>query len=40
MEIKCKKCDDIIECDDDVISVTCGICSMIDIHEEIEELVA
>ena len=37
MEIKCKKCDEIVNCDDDVVSATCGFCSMIDLYEEVEE---
>ena len=32
IELTCKKCDDVtIACDEDVVSVTCGLCSMIDV---------
>ena len=31
--LTCKKCNDVtIECDEGVVSVTCGLCSMADIH--------
>ena len=32
INLTCKKCDDVtIACDEDVVSVTCSMCSMIDI---------
>jgi len=35
VELTCKKCDDVtIACDEDVVSVTCGLCSMIDLKVE------
>ena len=33
VELTCKKCDDVtIACDEGVVSVTCGLCSMIDVE--------
>ena len=33
VELTCKKCDDVtIACDEGVVSVTCGLCSMIDLE--------
>ena len=33
IELTCKKCDDVtIACDEDVVSVTCGLCSMVDLE--------
>ena len=33
IDLTCKKCDDVtIACDEDVVSVTCGLCSMIDVE--------
>ena len=34
IELMCKKCDDVVACDEDVVSVTCGLCSMIDVEVE------
>ena len=32
IELTCKKCDDVtIACDEGGVSVTCGLCSMIDV---------
>ena len=36
IELTCKKCDDVtIKCDEDVVAVTCGICSMTDLIEKL-----
>ena len=33
IELTCKKCDDVtIACDEGVVSVTCGLCSMVDLE--------
>ena len=33
IELTCKICDDVtIKCDEDVVSVTCSMCSMIDVE--------
>ena len=38
IELKCKKCNgETIKCDLDVISVTCGTCSMKDLIDGIEK---
>ena len=38
IELTCKKCDDVtIACDEGVVSVTCGLCSMIDLEVEWDE---
>ena len=29
--LMCKKCDDVVTCDEDTIAVTCSMCSMIDV---------
>ena len=35
IELMCKKCEDVtIACDEGVVSVTCGLCSMIDLEVE------
>ena len=35
-DLTCKKCDDVtIACDDDVVSVTCSYCSMLDVVNEL-----
>ena len=37
--LTCKICDDVtIACDEGVVSVTCGLCSMADIREELLEV--
>ena len=37
IELKCKKCnDDAIKCDEDVVAVTCGICSMTDLIDKLD----
>jgi len=39
INLTCKKCDDVtIACDEDVVSVTCSMCSMIDIDVELLEV--
>ena len=36
IELTCKKCDDVTSlCDDDVVSVTCSMCSMVDVKMEV-----
>ena len=36
IELKCKKCnDETIKCDDDVVAVTCGTCSMTDLIDHL-----
>ena len=40
IELTCKICDDVtIKCDEDVVSVTCGTCSMVDVRDELLEVV-
>ena len=37
IELTCKKCDDVtMTCDEGVVSVTCGLCSMADVRNEME----
>ena len=37
VELTCKVCDDTtVACDEDVVSVTCGTCSMVDVRNELE----
>jgi len=37
--LTCKKCDDVtIMCDEDVVSVTCSMCCMIDLNVELLEV--
>ena len=37
IELTCKICDDVtIACDEGVVSVTCGLCSMADVRNELE----
>ena len=37
IELTCKKCDDTkVSCDEDVVSVTCGICSMTDLIDKLD----
>ena len=33
IELMCKKCDDVVTCDEETIAVTCSMCSMIDLME-------
>ena len=33
IELMCKKCDDVVACDEDTIAVTCSMCSMMDLME-------
>ena len=36
IDLTCKVCDDVtIACDEDVVSVTCGLCSMVDVKMEV-----
>ena len=36
IELKCKKCnDETIKCDEGVVSVTCGTCSMADLIDHL-----
>ena len=40
IELTCKICDDVtIKCDEGVVSVTCGTCSMVDVRDELLEVV-
>ena len=32
IELMCKKCDDVVACDEGTIAVTCSMCSMIDVE--------
>ena len=37
IELTCKKCDDVtIKCDEDVVAVTCGTCSMTDLIDKLD----
>ena len=37
IELTCKKCDDTkVSCDEDVVAVTCGICSMTDLIDKLD----
>ena len=37
--LTCKKCDDVtMMCDEDTVSVTCSLCSMIDLNVEVLEV--
>ena len=37
IELTCKICDDVtIKCDEDVVAVTCGTCSMTDLIDKLE----
>ena len=39
IELTCKICDDVtIKCDEGTIAVTCSLCSMIDIRDELLEV--
>ena len=39
VELTCKVCDDTaVACDEDVVSVTCSMCSMIDVNVELLEV--
>ena len=39
INLTCKKCDDVtIACDEDVVSVTCSMCCMIDVDVELLEV--
>ena len=31
-ELNCKKCDKVVECDEEVIAITCSMCVMIDVE--------
>ena len=36
IELTCKKCDDTkVSCDEDVVAVTCGTCSMKDLIDHL-----
>ena len=35
--LNCKKCNEPTICDDDVVAVTCGLCSMIDLVEKLDD---
>ena len=35
IELTCKKCDDVVACDEGVVSVTCPLCCMIDVEREV-----
>ena len=38
-DLNCKKCDDVtITCDDDVTAVTCSLCSMLDVINELGKM--
>ena len=39
IELTCKICDDVtIKCDEDTVAVTCSLCSMIDVRDELLEV--
>jgi len=39
IELTCKICDDVtMECDEGVVSVTCSMCSMADVRNELLEV--
>ena len=36
IELKCKKCnDETVKCDENVVAVTCGTCSMVDLIDHL-----
>ena len=38
IELKCKKCNgETIKCDEGVVAVTCGTCSMVDLIDHLEK---
>jgi len=36
IELMCKKCDDVVACDEGTIAVMCSMCSMIDVPSMID----
>ena len=41
IELKCKKCnDETVKCDENVVAVTCGTCSMVDLLQHCENQIS